>query len=321
MLQEHTRRVTPLVQAAKRSPVMTAAARPLLPILAAFAGVGFLSVMDAFMKEAALLAGAFTATLLRSAMAGAIIAPVWLARGPAWPSRAVMKLHIQRGVITAFMALTFFFALTRLPLAETIALSFIAPIVALYLASVLLGETISRNAIAASILGFIGTLVIIGGKIGQGSFDQDTALGLGAIMISALLYAYNFIVIRRQSQVAGPVESTTFYSTISALVLLIFVPLAWANPPAEAWAPLLGGALFTVAGALAIAFAYARAEAQVLVPIEYSGFLWASVLGWVFFSEVPGLATWAGTALIVMGCWLVTRQARAPLPTAAETPA
>jgi S-adenosylmethionine uptake transporter len=316
MLQDHKRRVTPRSQAAKRSPAMNPPPRPLLPILAAFAGVGFLSVMDAFMKEAALLAGAFTATLLRSAMAGAIIAPVWLARGPAWPSRAVMKLHIQRGVITAFMALTFFFALTRLPLAETIALSFIAPIVALYLASVLLGETISRNAIAASILGFIGTLVIIGGKIGQGSFDEDTALGLGAIMISALLYAYNFIVIRRQSQVASPVESTTFYSTISALVLLVIAPLAWADPPAEAWAPLLGGALFTVAGALSIAFAYARAEAQVLVPIEYSGFLWASVLGWVFFSEVPGLATWAGTALIVTGCWLVTRQAAKP----AETP-
>ncbi|MFN3990477.1 MAG: DMT family transporter [Erythrobacter sp.] len=290
--------------------------RLLLPILAAFAGVGFLSVMDAFMKEAALLAGAFTATLLRSAMAGAMIAPVWLARGSAWPSRAVMKLHIQRGVITAFMALTFFFALTKLPLAETIALSFVAPIVALYLARVLLDEKIGHGAIGASVLGFVGTLVIVGGKIGQGSFDNDTALGLGAITISALLYAYNFVVIRRQSQVASPVESTTFYSMISAIVLLIFAPLAWVNPPAAAWPPLVGGAMFTVAGALAIAFAYARAEAQVLVPIEYSGFLWASILGWLFFSEVPGLATWVGTALIVAGCWLVTRQAKMP----AETP-
>jgi drug/metabolite transporter (DMT)-like permease len=296
---------------------MSLAPRPLLPILIAFAGVGLLSVMDAFMKEAALLAGAFTATLLRSALGAAIIAPIWLARGPAWPSRAVLKLHLERGVISAFMALTFFFALTRLPLAETIALSFIAPIVALYLASVLLGETISSKAIAASALGFIGTLVIIGGKIGQGSFDEGTALGLGAIAISALLYAYNFIVLRRQSQVAKPMEIATFHSGISALVLLMFVPFGWVAPPADAWLPLVAAGFLTVGGALSMAWAYARAEAQTLVPIEYSGFLWASVLGFVFFSEIPGLATWAGTALIVTGCWLVTRQARQPAETLA----
>ena len=289
---------------------MTLATRPLLPIAIAFAGVGFLSVMDAFMKDAALLAGAFTATLLRSAIAAGMIAPVWLARGPAWPSRAAMKLHAERGVISAFMALTFFFALTRLPLAETIALSFIAPIIALYLASVLLGETISRGAIAASLLGFAGTLVIIGGKIGAGALDEGAAMGLGAIMISALLYAYNFIVLRRQSQVAKPVEIATFHSTISAGVLLVFAPLAWHTPPDAAWLPLVASGALTVAGALAMAWAYARAEAQVLVPIEYSGFVWASVLGFVFFNEIPGLATWAGTALIVSGCWLVTRQAQ-----------
>jgi drug/metabolite transporter (DMT)-like permease len=291
---------------------MSHPARPLLPILAAFAGVGFLSVMDAFMKEAALLAGAFTATLLRSALGAAIIAPVWLARGPAWPSPSVLRLHLTRGVVTAFMALTFFFALTRLPLAETIALSFIAPIVALYLASVLLGEAISRNAITASILGFIGTLVIIGGKIGQGSFDEGTAMGLGAIAISALLYAYNFVVIRRQSQVAKPIEIATFHSAISATVLLVFAPFAWTSPPADVWAPLVAAAFLTVGGAMSMAWAYARAEAQTLVPIEYSGFLWASVLGWLFFNELPGLATWAGTVLIVTGCWLVTRQQRQP---------
>ncbi len=310
--------------AIKRSAAMStattavaASARPLMPIAVAFAGVGFLSVMDAFMKEAALLAGAYTATLLRSALGAAIIGPLWLVRGPAWPSRRVLQLHLIRGVVTAFMALTFFFALTRLPLAETIALSFIAPLVALYLASVLLGETISRMAIIASVLGFAGTLVIIGGKVGQGTLDHDAALGLGSIMISALLYAYNFIVIRRQAQLAGPTEIATFHSSVSALVLLLFAPLAWQTPPAAAWLPLVAAGFLTVGGALSVAWAYARAEAQVLVPIEYSGFIWASVLGFVFFSEVPGLATWMGTALIVTGCWLVTRAKPVAPPAAA----
>jgi S-adenosylmethionine uptake transporter len=288
---------------------------PLLPFAAALAGVGFLSLMDAFMKEAALMIGAYTATVLRAFIGAALIAPVWLSRGPAMPSKAVWKLHLTRGVVSAFMALTFFFSLTLLPLAEAIALSFIAPLIALYLASVLLGEVISRAAIGASVLGFAGTLVIVGGRIGQGEFDEGAALGVASLFVSALLYAYNFIVIRRQAQVAGPLEIATFHSGIGGLVLLTLAPLLWAPPSGDAWWPLLAAGALTVAGSLSIAWAYARAEANVLVPTEYSGFVWAALFGWLFFREPVTWPTLAGTALIVTGCWLATRPARpAPVP-------
>lgn len=297
---------------------MTLRSHPLLPFAAALAGVGFLSLMDAFMKEAALMIGAYTATVLRAGIGAAIIAPIWLSRGPAWPSRAVWKLHWERGVVSAFMALTFFFALTRLPLAEAIALSFIAPLIALFLARVLLGEVISRAAVTASLLGFAGTLVIVGGRIEQGSFDEGAALGMAALFLSALLYAYNFIVIRRQAQVAGPLEIATFHSGIGGLVLLTLAPFLWTPPSEEALMPLLAAGVLTVAGSLSIAWAYARAEAQALVPSEYSGFVWASAFGWLFFREAVTLPTLAGTVLIVAGCWLATRKA-APDP--AKAPA
>lgn len=282
----------------------------LLPFAVALAGVGFLSLMDAFMKEAALMIGAYTATLLRAFLGAALIAPVWLSRGARVPPRAVLKLHLERGVVSAFMALTFFFAITLLPLAEAIALSFIAPLVALYLASVLLGETISRAAIGASLLGFAGTLVIVGGRIGEGQFDERAALGVGSLFVSALLYAYNFIVIRRQAQVAGPMEIATFHSGIGGLVLLTLAPFLWEPPAGEAWWPLVAAAALTVAGSLAIAWAYARAEASVLVPTEYSGFVWAALFGWLFFREAVTLPTLAGTALIVTGCWIAARAPR-----------
>jgi drug/metabolite transporter (DMT)-like permease len=282
----------------------------LLPFVAALAGVGFLSLMDAFMKEAALLIGAYTATVLRALIGTALIAPVWLSRGPAMPSRAVMKLHLTRGIVSAFMALTFFFALTRLPLAEAIALSFIAPLIALYLARALLGEVISRNAILASLLGFAGTLVIVGGRIGQGEFDEGAALGVASLFVSALLYAYNFIVIRRQAQVADPLEITTFHSWVAGVVLLTLAPLLWEPPSSAALVPLAAAAALTLAGSLSIAWAHARAEAQALVPTEYSGFVWAAGFGWLFFREDVSLPTLAGTALIVTGCWLATRPAR-----------
>lgn len=282
---------------------------PLLPFAAALAGVGFLSLMDAFMKEAALLIGAYTATVLRAFIGAALIAPVWLARGPTMPTRAVWKLHIERGIVSAFMALTFFYALTLLPLAEAIALSFIAPLIALYLARVLLGEQISRAAISASLLGFAGTLVIVGGRIGQGAFDERAALGVASLFVSALLYAYNFIIIRKQAQVAGPLEIATFHSGIGGLVLLTLAPFLWQAPDSAATMPLLAAGALTVAGSLAIAWAYARAEANVLVPTEYSGFVWASLFGWLFFREAVTIPTLAGTALIVAGCWLATRAA------------
>lgn len=299
---------------ALKKPRMSLPSPTLLPFAIALVGVGFLSLMDAFMKEAALMIGAYTATVLRAFIGAALIAPVWLSRGPTMPSQAVWKLHLTRGVVSASMALTFFFALTRLPLAEAIALSFIAPLIALYLARVLLGEVISRAAVLASLLGFVGTLVIIGGRIGQGKFDEGAALGVASLFISALLYAYNFIVIRRQAQVAGPLEIATFHSGIGGLVLLTLAPFLWQTPGSAALVPLLAAGALTVTGTAAIAWAYARAPANVLVPAEYSGFIWAALLGWLFFSEAVTWPTLAGTTLIVAGCWLATRPAPVPIP-------
>lgn len=282
----------------------------LLPFAAALAGVGFLSLMDAFMKEAALLIGAYTATTLRAMIGTALVAPLWRLRGGRMPSREVLKLHLERGVVSAFMALSFFYSLTLLPLAEAIALSFIAPLLALYLARVLLGETISARAIGASLLGFAGTLVIVGGRIGSGAMGEEALLGVASVFVSALLYAYNFIVIRRQAQVASALEIATFHSGVSAVVLLLMAPFLWQAPQVAALPPLGIAAVLTVCGSFAIAFAYARAPASVLVPTEYSGFVWASITGWVFFREAVTLPTLAGTALIVTGCWIATRAPR-----------
>ena len=150
--------------------------------------------------------------------------------------------------------------------------------------------------------------MIISGKIGQGEFDEDVRLGLAALMFSALLYAYNFIVIRKQSQVAGPVEVATFHSGIGGVVLLFLAPFLATPVETEALMPLAAAGVLTVLGAMALAWAYARAEEQALVPIEYAGFLWASVLGWLFFQEAVTMPTLAGTSLIVTGCYLATRK-------------
>ncbi|MEM6584134.1 MAG: DMT family transporter [Pseudomonadota bacterium] len=283
------------------------------PYAAAATGVGCLALMDAFMKEAALASGAYSATVLRSLIGAAIIAPLWLAQRKGWPDRATFKLHIERGIISAFMALSFFYAITTMPLAEAIAISFVAPILALYFARIFLGERIRREAIIASVMGFIGTVVIVGGQMGVGRQDaepvsDDYLYGLASMAFSALLYAYNFVVIRKQSQRAGPVEIATFHSGVGGIVLLLFAPFFWTMPATDALVSVTAAGALTVAGAMAMAWAYARAETQALVPIEYSGFLWASLFGWLFFREAVTLPTMIGTGLIVAACWITTRK-------------
>lgn len=279
-----------------------------LPILAALSAVALLSLMDALMKGASLAVGAYSAAVLRSAIGVALVAPLWLARGGRWPSRAVLHVHLLRGVCGSFMALTFFYALTKLPLAETIAISFIAPVVSLYLAAIFLKERIRREAIIAALLGFAGTVIIVGGKIGRERMGEDAVLGLAAILFSALLYAGNLVISRHQAQLAQPLEISAFHSGVGALVLGLAAPWFLRLPDSQAALLIVGSALLTVTGMVAFAWAYARAEAQVLVPMEYSGFLWASLFGWLFFAERVTATTLLGTALIVLGCWLAARR-------------
>ncbi|MDZ4307678.1 DMT family transporter [Allopontixanthobacter sp.] len=292
--------------------------RAFLPFLAALAGVGFLSLMDAFMKSASLAAGAYSAAVLRSAIAAAIILPIWLGTGGRWPQRSVLRLHLIRGTVSGFMALSFFYALTKLPIAEAIAISFVAPLIALYLAAILLGEQIRREAIVASVLGLAGTGVIIGARLGSAEYDTETLKGLGAILFSALLYAYNFIVIRKQAQVSSPLEATTFHSGVACAVLAVFAPWFLILPAAGPMGDIAVASVLTLLGSLLITFAYARAEAQALVPMEYSGFLWAALFGWLFFREPVTAATIAGTLLIVAGCWIVARP-RPAMPQTEQT--
>lgn len=289
---------------------MSQHASPLRPVLATALGIALLSLMDAFMKNAALAMGAYMAALARAVLAFAIVAPIWLARRSRWPSASVMKVHVMRGVVGALMALTFFFALTKLPLAETIAISFIAPIISLYLAGWLLGETIRPRAIWGAVLGMVGVLVIVGGKFGRGNLDEDTALGLAAIVVSALLYAWNLVLQKQQAMVAKPLEVATFYMGTASLTYLLAAPFLFAMPPVDAFGDVGAAAVLTVGGALLMAWAYARAEAQVLVPLEYSGFLWASLFGWLMLGEAVTMTALAGALLIVAGCLIATTRRR-----------
>lgn len=284
----------------------------LVPVLSVCMGIGTFSAMDAAMKSAALVVGVYTALLLRNAMATAISVPLWLAAGRPLPDRQTLLVHVQRSVTTAFMAVLFFYGLVRLPMAEGLAISFISPLIALYFAAVMLDERIRRQAILGSLLGIAGIVVIAAGRFGAGQMSTEALAGTLAILGSAIFYALNLVLQRKQATMAGPVEVALFQSGLVALILLPAAPWLMVQPGGNQLLTILIGAALATTAILFLSWGYARAEAQVLVPVEYTGFLWAALLGWWLFDEKVDLATLAGAVLIVIGCVVATRNAVQP---------
>lgn len=287
---------------------------PVMPFIAACAGIAVFSLMDALMKNASIAVGAYSAMLVRSVMGAAMLWPIWKLSGAAFPARAVLKLHALRGTISAGMATTFFWGLVRMPMAEGIALSFIAPLIALYLAAVLLKERVERGAVVASLMGLGGVAVIAAAQLNVRAFSADAIWGIAAILLSAVLYAFNLVLQRKQAQIASPMEVTFFQMVFSGLVLVIGAPWLLVLPGPGAAADIAMSAALAAVSLLLLTWAYARAEAQALLSVEYTAFIWAAILGWLMFDEAVTGATLAGTVLIVAGSWIAVHQAIRPPP-------
>ncbi len=278
-----------------------------IPFAVACVGIAIFSLMDGLMKELSIALGAYNAMLWRLLLSIPIAGAVFWFRREKLPSRTAIRLHLIRGTVAACMAVTFFWGLARLPMAEAIALSFIAPIFTLYLAAVMLDEDIGKNAIFASVLGLLGVAVILWGRLGVQKYDAQALWGAVSVFVSAILYAFNLILQRQQAQVATPVEITFFQNLVAGSVLLLAAPAFAVFPEASHWPNILGSALTAMLALLLLSWAYARAEAQVLVTVEYTAFIWAALFGWLLFKEPVTWPTIFGALLIVAGCLIATR--------------
>ncbi|WP_031318390.1 EamA family transporter [Blastomonas sp. CACIA14H2] len=303
------------------APLTTSPRAPLLAFVACAGGMMFFGAMDSAMKavtiDIGVIAALFWRCVIGSVLAGALF---WWKGNRRLPRGAALRLHLLRGTVVAGMAVLFFWGLARTPMAETVAITFIAPIIALFLAAVLLKERIGRGAVLASVLGFGGVLVIAAGRLGWLGGEAVDAQGeagwqgIAAIMASAVLYAWNLILQRQQAQIASPQEIVLVQNVIMGFWIGLAMPFAGAMPGDAAMAAPIGWGLLTLAALLAIlslsllSWAYARAEAQALVPLEYSMFIWGALFGWLIFNETIGWTTLAGAALIVTGCWQVARR-------------
>ncbi len=275
-------------------------------------GIAFFSIMDAVMKGLSLDIGAYNALLWRTMAGAAIGGGAYFRWRRSRPSRKAMRVHLIRGTLSAAMAILFFWGLARVPMAQAISLAFVAPLIALYLAAILLGEKIERRAILASLLGFAGVIVIFSGQA-EADLGPEAFRGSISILASAGLYAYNIILMRRQAQLAEPLEIAFFMSLIMTFFFALAAPFLAVLPAAEHVPAILGAAALAFGSLMLLSWAYARAEAQHLAPVEYTSFIWAAILGFFIFDEAVLPLTLVGAAMIVAACLIAAGAKAAPV--------
>jgi S-adenosylmethionine uptake transporter len=277
-------------------------------VLLAVAAEGLLTLMDALIKALSARYPTLQIAFLRFGfgLLGAAVYAAW--SRPGWPTREATLYNGLRALLIVVTAVTFFFALARLPLADAIALSFISPALTALFGVALLGERFDWRIAVALAGGFAGMLLIVGGKLGGAGLGGEVLVGAAAVVLSAVGYSLNIIMLRHRAT-RDPLSQIVLFQNLGP-ALLLAVPVLWA------WTPLTlaDTLLFAVLGTLGVtahtmlAHAFARIEAARLAPVGYVTLAWGVLFGFVFFAEVPGLATLAGAALIVLGAFLSQRR-------------
>ena len=224
----------------------------------------------------------------------------WRAGRPAI-SAEMWRAHGLRGFVIATCAVTFFWALSVLPLAEAVTLSFIYPLMAPFVAALILKERIRASSVICAVIGFGGVIVAMQGAPSEAESPQHD-LGVAAVLVSAFFFSIAMVLLRERSQKDGAPIVGLMTSFFPGVILLI-PTIVFATPPVlETWP------FFLLMGALAAVFmylmarAYARAEAQQLAPIHYTELIWATAIGYLIFREVPRVEIYMGATLIVAAC-------------------
>lgn len=255
----------------------------------------------------------------RYAVASIFSYGIWVHSGRPVITREMWRAHALRGFVIAGCAMTFFWVLTVLPLAEAVTLSFIYPLIVPFVASLMLGERVRPASLLAAIIGFVGVIIAMQGAPPTEEDPQHT-LGIIAVLVSAALFSVAMVLLRARAQTDGAPIVGLMTSTIPGLIVA-GPAIAFSPPPHVADWPF-----FLLLGALAAVFmylmarAYAKAEAQQLAPIHYTELIYASAIGYLIFHEMPRLEIYIGAAFIIAACLFNVYNERRLTRIAPETP-
>ena len=284
----------PLASAPDARPREAPAARPLTGILLMLAALLLLPLMDGTAKH---LSGCYPVgevVWARYFFHLAAMLPVLLWRfGPRalWPRR--LGAQALRGTLLLGATALFFSAIDRMPLADTLALFFVSPLVVTSLAPLLLGERVGMPRRLAVLGGFLGVCVIL--RPGFGGFEWPALLALGA----GTMYGLYLLATRELAGSAPPLVTLAYTALVGAIVMSLVVPAVWVTPAPADFGLMVGMGVLAALSHFLLIKAFDYAPASLLAPFGYSEIVMATLVGYVLFGDLPDPWTWAGIAVIV----------------------
>ncbi len=265
-------------------------------------------VMSSLIKATADTVPAGETVFFRSFFAIPVIV-VWLAmRGQLRVGFQVASPlgHFWRGIAgTAAMALNFA-ALGLLPLPELTAITYATPLLVVILASMFLGEEVRIFRLSTVAIGLIGVLIVLYPNLGDLG-DTSDAQAFGAMMaLTGALCAALAQVFIRKIVATERTSAIVFWFTITSTVLsLITVPFGWVMPSLRDGSFLILAGLLGGVGQILLTSAYRFAPASIVAPFDYASMLFALIIGFVFFAEMPTSMTLIGAAVIIFAGILI----------------
>ncbi|MEX0281032.1 MAG: DMT family transporter [Arenibacterium sp.] len=281
--------------------------RPALAILLKVCAIGFFSVMAALVKATSDEVPPGQAVFFRSSFAIPVIL-LWLAFRQELRDGLITRnprAHVLRGLLgTCAMGLTFS-GLGLLPLPEVTAIGFATPIFTVILAALMLGERIRFIRISAVAVGLVGVMIMLWPRLGGSDLENGAALGAAFILIATLMRAFVQIHVRQMVQTEHTAAIVFYFSLTATVLSSLTVFFGWVVPePQTLLLLILAGVLGGLAQIL-VTSAYRFGGASMLAPYDYSSMIFAILIGYVWFAELPTLVMMAGATLVIFGNVLV----------------
>jgi drug/metabolite transporter (DMT)-like permease len=207
------------------------------------------------------------------------------------PNMPVM--HAVRAAFIIAATAFFFWALHYLPIADTLAIFFVQPLVVTLLSPLVLGEKVGIRRWVAVMIGFIGTLIII--RPGFQELNPGVFLALASGTSLAI-----YLLLTRRIAGSAPAMVTTFYTSLmGALIMSVIVLFVWEPPTPSQWGLFVLLSFIANGGHYLIIRAYDHAEASLLAPLAYTEMVMATLAGWFFFGDFPDAWTFVGVAILI----------------------
>ena len=213
-------------------------------------------------------------------------------------------LQVARGVTATASATLFVLAITHVPLADAVAVSFVAPFLVTVLGALILREPVGWRRWTAVAIGFCGMLVVI--RPGLGVFHPAIFL----VVLAATMFALRQILSRFLSGADGVLTTVAYTSAVSFGLATLAMPFVWTPPDGpEIWLFAIGLAILAALGELLVIIALTKAQAVAVAPLHYTLILWGTFYGFMVFGQLPDQWTLIGCAVIVAsGLYTINRE-------------